>query len=69
MAQTIDISSTQTSEEKQMARNGGSAGSAHSTRQKGLRNRTRRGVGTYKRLGKAKRADHYDRPALRGHGE
>lgn len=52
-----------------MPRNSGSSGSAHSTRQKGLRNRVRRGVGTYKRLGKAKRADHYDRPALRGHGE
>lgn len=52
-----------------MPRNSGSSGSAHSTRQKGLRNRVRRGVGTYKRLGKAKRADHYDRPALRSSGE
>jgi hypothetical protein len=51
-----------------MARNDGSHGTAHSTRQRGLRNRTRRGVGTYKRLGKAKHADRYDRPALR-HGD
>lgn len=52
-----------------MSRSNGSNGSAHSTRQKGLRNRVRRGVGTYKRLGKAKRADHYDRPAIRVSGE
>jgi hypothetical protein len=51
-----------------MARNGGSQGTAHTTKQRGLRNRARRGVGTYKRLGKAKHADRYDRPALR-HGE
>lgn len=51
-----------------MARHSGSGGTHHSTRQKGLRNRTRRGVGTYKRMNKRNRADRYARPALNGKG-
>jgi hypothetical protein len=34
------------------------------TRQKGLRNRNRSGIGSYARKGKGRYAEHYDRPAL-----
>jgi hypothetical protein len=50
-----------------MPRHGGAkGGSASGTKQKGTRNRHRRGVGSYARRAKGRHAQHYDRPYLEG---
>jgi hypothetical protein len=47
-------------------RRSGSQGQSRTTRQKGLRNRERTGVGTYARKKKGRQSATYDRPWLDG---